>query len=185
MPFIGKTKEAAVPYLGNTKEAVMPSDYYLLVSGVNGESQAQGMTNYIDILSWSWGGSNPTIISAASMGLSAGKPVLSDFTCTFMVDASVYQLVANMVRGTHIQNCTFVGRKTGGDGTPYKYFIITLTNCFIDNFGTSGDSTGVPQASLSIAYGSIQLQYFTQDTSTGGVTLAGQANYDVQQAKAA
>jgi len=140
------------------------------------------MTNYIDLDSWSWGASNPAALGGK--GLAAGKPSLSDFTCSFMLDSGSFQIGADLTKGTHVANCTFVGRKTGGGGTPYNYLVITLTNCFITSFATGGGSTGVPPASIAIAYEKIQYQYYTQDTASGSVTLAGQFTYDIKQVQA-
>jgi len=161
----------------------MPSDCYLLIAGVSGESQAQGMTNNIDLDSWSWGASNQA--SLGGKGLAAGKPSLMDFSCTFSLEAGSFQIVQNLTKGTHIATVTFTGRKTGGGGTPYNYLVITMTNCFVTSFTTGGGSTGTPPASLSIAYEKIQYQYYTQDTSSGAVTLAGQATYDIKTVAAA
>jgi len=160
----------------------MPSDYYILIKGINGESQAQGMTNNIELDSWSWGASNPP--SLGGKGLAAGKPSLSDFTASFPLEASTFAIVQNLTKGTHIDSATFTGRKTGGGGTPYNYLVITLSNVFITSFATGGGSSGVPPASISLAYEKIQYQYYTQDTKSGSVTLAGQAIYDIKQVQA-
>lgn len=160
----------------------MPSDYYLLIAGVNGESQAQGMTNNIELESWSWGASNPANLSGK--GLAAGKPSLSSLNVSFQLDAASYQMVKDLVEGTHVANATFTGRKTGGGAEPYNYLVITLTKCFIESFSTGGGSSGVPSASLSLAYEQIEYQYYTQDTASGQVTLAGSATYDIKQVKA-
>jgi len=160
----------------------MPSDAYLLIAGVNGESQATGMTNNIELDSWSWGAACPADVG--NKGLSAGKPHLSDFNCSFSLDAASFQLVANLTKGTHIAGATFTGRKAGGGGTPYNYLVITFTNVFIAAFSTGGGSSGIPSASLSLAYEQIQYQYYTQDTSSGSVTLAGQATYNIGQVAA-
>lgn len=157
----------------------MPSDAYLLIAGVNGESQATGMTNNIELDSWSWGGAAPSDVG--NKGLSAGKPSFSDFSCSFSLDAASFQLVSNLCKGTHIANATFSGRKTGGGANPYVYLVITLTNCFITGFSTGGGSTGTPSASMSISYEQVMYQYYTQDTSSGAVTLAGAATYNIGQ----
>jgi len=160
----------------------MPSDYYLLVTGVNGESQAQGMTNNIELDSWSWGASSPADLGGK--GLSAGKPSCADLTVSFSLDAASYQLVKNLFSGTHIATSTFTGRKTGGDCNPYIYLVVTLTNCFLTSFATGGGSSGDVSASMSIAYEKVQYQYYTQDSSSGSVTLAGAATYDIKQVAA-
>jgi len=160
----------------------MPSDAYILIDGVNGETQAEGMSKNIELDSWSWGASSPADVG--NKGLSAGKPSLSDFTCSFTIDASSFQLVKNLYEGTHIKSAVFTGRKTGGGGTPYNYLQITMTNCFVTGFSTGGGSAGTPVASLSIAYEEIKYEYFTQDTASGSVTSAGTATYNIGQVKA-
>ena len=120
----------------------MPSDYYILLAGINGESQATGMTNNIELDSWSWGASNPA--SLGGKGLAAGKPSLSDFTCSFSLEAASFAIVAALTKGTVVSTATFTGRKTGGGGSPYNYLLITMTNCFITSFATGGGSNRNP-----------------------------------------
>jgi type VI secretion system secreted protein Hcp len=160
----------------------MPSDYYILIDGINGESQAQGMANNIELDSWSFGVSSPSDVGAK--GLSAGKPSLSDFTFSAAIDSASYQVLQNLVKGTHIASAVFTGRKTGGGANPYIYLQVTMTNCFVTNFSTGGGSTGVPSASVSLAYEQIKYEYFTQDTSSGAVTSAGTATYNIGQVAA-
>jgi type VI protein secretion system component Hcp len=157
----------------------MPSDYYLLLTGVNGESQAQGMTNNIELDNWGFGASNAADIGGK--GLSAGKVSLSEFTCSFNLDAASPTILVDLYTGKPIATATFTGRKSGGGGSPYNYLVITLTNCYITNFSTGGGATGVPSASISIAYEQIKYEYFTQDSSSGQTTNAGNASYNIAQ----
>jgi len=157
----------------------MASDYYLLLNGVKGESQAQGMTDYIELDSFSFGASAPPDVSG-STGLSGGKPSLSDFSFSCSLDKASPTILNNLYNGTHIADATFIGRKTGGGGTPYNYLEVTLTNCLVTSHATGGGGSGsMPTISCSLAYKKIQYQYFTQDTSTGGTTNAGSATYDI------
>ena len=159
----------------------MPSDYYLQITGVNGESQAEGMTDYIELDSFSLGASSPADVGGK--GLSAGKPSLSDFSFTCAMDSASYQILKDLYNGQHIATSTFVGRKTGGGGTPYTYLQVIMSNCFITSHSTGGGSTGVPTQSVSIAYEQIEFQYYTQDTASGQVSLAGNATYDIAKVK--
>jgi len=159
----------------------MASDYYILLEGVDGESQASGMTNYIELDSFSFGASNPADVGGK--GLSAGKATLSDFTFTCVLDSASYQILKYLYNGDHISKATFVGRKTGGGATPYTYVQAIMTKCFVTNHGTGGGAQGMPTQSISLAYESIEFQYYTQDTTSGTVTLAGNATYDIAQVK--
>jgi type VI protein secretion system component Hcp len=155
----------------------MPSDILINIAGINGESQQQGFTNYIELDSISWGAAAEVDIS--NKGMSAGKPHLQDLNMSFGVDSASFQIVQNITKGTHIANASFCGRKAGGGGTNYTYLIIVLTGVIIHSFTFGGGSSGAATCSLSLAYEQINYQYFTQDTSSGGVTLAGQATYNI------
>ena len=161
----------------------MVNDYYLLIDGINGETQTKDMKNNIDIWDWNFGG-----ISEASLGgkgLSAGKAELKDFTCSFWLDTSSYQILRNICKGTHIGTATLTARKTGGGQEPYKYLTVTMSNCFVTRFHTQGGSTGIPLVRLALAFQSIAYQYYTQDTFSGATVLAGTAKYNSNRVDAA
>ena len=80
----------------------MASDTYLLIDGVNGESQAPDMPKYIELDSFSFGASNPADVGGK--GLSAGKCSLSDFSFTCAMDSASFQILQNLYQGTHIGN---------------------------------------------------------------------------------
>jgi len=155
----------------------MASDAYLLIDGINGESQAQGMTNNIELDSFSFGASNPADVGGG--GLSAGKCSLSDFSFTCAVDKASYQILKALYTGQHIATTTFSLRKSTGAATPYTYLQVTLTNCYITSNSMGGGGNGPPSQSVSIAYEQILYTYYTQDTSSGAVTQAGAATYNI------
>src|ERR1700722_5944452 len=120
----------------------MASDYYLLISGVNGESQAQGMTNNIELDSFSFGASNPPDVGGG--GLSGGKCSLSDFSFSCALDSSSFQMLTNLYAGPPIATCPFAGRKSGGGGNPCNYRVVALSNGYITSKSTGGGSQGMP-----------------------------------------
>jgi len=155
----------------------MANDAYLLIATVDGESVAQGMTNNIELDSFSFGASNPADVGGG--GLSAGKCSLSDFSFTCAVDKASYQILKALYTGQHIATTTFSLRKSTGAATPYTYLQVTMTNCYITSNSIGGGSQGVPSQSVSIAYEQILYTYYTQDTSSGAVTQAGAATYNI------
>jgi type VI secretion system secreted protein Hcp len=164
------------------EKAAMPSDYYLKLDGIDGESQAADMEKTIELESWSFGAGSAA--SLGGKGLSAGKPSFSDFNCSFPLDTASPKILGNLTKGTHIATATFTGRKTGGDAKPYKYLEITMTKVFVTGFSLGGGSVGTPSASVSLAFEQIKYEYFAQDTGTGGVTSVGSATYDIKQVQA-
>jgi type VI secretion system secreted protein Hcp len=155
----------------------MPSDYYLLIAGVDGESQNTTMPKNIELDSYSFGASNPADVGGK--GLAAGKCSLSDFSFTCALDSSSWQIVKNLYAGNHIASAVFTGMKAGGGANTYKYITVTMTNCFITSHSTGGGAQGVPSQSVSIAYEQVEYEYYTQDTSTGGTTSAGKGTYNI------
>jgi len=158
---------------------------YLVSDEITGESQAAGLPLSrcaVEIESWSFGVSQPP--SIGGLGLSAGTAACSDLHCTFALEQASYQLIRYLTIGLHLGHVKFLGRKTGGGGTPFTYLEIDLDNCFITSFSMGGGSSGIPLAQLSLAYANMTYKYFSQDTRTGGVTLVGSVQYDVK-AKAA
>ena len=159
----------------------MASDYRLHINGVKGESQEE--PEYIELESFSFGGSNAADVGGR--GLSAGKCSLSDFTFTCPLDSASWQIVKDLYKGTHIDQSMFKGYKAGGDGKTYKYLEVTMSNCYITSHNTGGGAQGVPSQSVSLAYEQIKYEYFTQDSSTGQVTSAGTAQYNIATGVAA
>lgn len=156
----------------------MASNYYLQIDGVNGESTSPGYEKQIELDSWSFGASSAANVSGG--GLAAGIPSLSDFSCSFTMDSSSYQILGNLYKGAHIGTTTFSGTKVGGDQNAYLYLKVIMTNCFITSYATGG--AGQDQTvsnSMSLAYEKIEFDYYTQDTSSGQVTQAGATTYDV------
>jgi|HubBroStandDraft_4_1064222.scaffolds.fasta_scaffold02750_4 type VI secretion system secreted protein Hcp len=163
----------------------MASDLFLLIKGVKGESVAQGLPSpgadgYIELDSFSFGASNPADVGGG--GLSAGKCSLSDFSFSCALDSSSYQILKSLYTGAHIATVTFLSRKSTGAATPFVYINSVMTNCYITSHSTGG-SSGVPTQSCSIAYEQIYFQYYTQDTTTGAVTQAGAATYNIGAAQ--
>src|ERR1700735_3194444 len=94
----------------------MASDAYLLIDTINGESQAQGMTNNIELDSFSFGASNPPDVGGG--GLSGGKCSLSDFSFSCALDSSSFQMLTNLYAGTHISPAISRGRRPAVAATP-------------------------------------------------------------------
>ena len=153
----------------------MASDYRLHINGVKGESQEE--PDFIELDSFSFGASNPADVGGK--GLSAGKCSLSDFSFTCALDSASWQILKDLYKGTHVDESVFKGYKAGGDGKTYRYLEVTMTNCYITAQSTGGGSSGLPSQSISLAYEQIKYEYFTQDTSTGQVTSAGTAQYNI------
>ncbi len=152
----------------------MAVDYFLKLDTVEGESKADKHDKEIQVLSWSWGGSQTSTVSGTS-GSGAGKVSLSDLNLMIEFDKSSPKLLQGLTKGTHYKTATLAAVKSGSGGTDYLKF--ALTEVFIASLQFSASSE-VPSVSLSMTYKSFQMDYFIQDAE-GTNTNAGTAKYDV------
>jgi type VI secretion system secreted protein Hcp len=153
----------------------MPSDAFLLIDGITGESLA--MTNNIELDGYSFSGMNPAGVTGK--GLSAGKVSMGEFNFSCPTDTSSYQILKDLYTGQHIATVTLSVRKSGGGTQPYVYLTVTMTKCYITSWSFGGGSAGIPSQNCTIAYEEVKFEYFTQDTDSGSVTQAGSATYNI------
>ncbi len=155
----------------------MAIDYHLKVEGVQGESQHAKHKDEIDILSWSWGSSNPVTIVGS--GMSAGKVSMSDLVISKRVDKSSPKLLGLNVTGKHVATATLTASKSTGGKTPEDFLTIKLSEVYVASYqigGSHGEDVG--SESVSLAYGKIEYDYKEQKKD-GTLTSAGNVGYDL------
>jgi type VI secretion system secreted protein Hcp len=158
----------------------MPGAAYILLNGINGESNTTGKENNIEVESYSYGASNPA--NLGSSGLSGGTVSLSDFSFTCEVDASSAQILNQLYNGKPIDSAVFTLQESGGGGNPYDYITVTFTNCYITSHSFGGGAQGKPTQSVSFAYEQIQYAFSTQNSADGSVQNKGNATYNIATA---
>ena len=120
----------------------MAVDYYLKIDGVAGLSKS--MQGYIDIVSWNWGVSNPTMRGRGTYAQHAeGKASFQDFTIIKVVDPTTPNIVSNMFKGQHIKNAQLIARRTGTTGgTPQQFLEIKFEDLLVSSHHFSGSTEG-------------------------------------------
>jgi len=126
----------------------MAVDYFLKLDGLEGESQDDKFKNQIQLLSWSWGGSNVSSV-AGTGGSGAGKVDLADFSVMTYFDKSTPKLFKSLCAGTHIKTGTMSAVKAGSDGKPYLK--VDFQELFVTSLQISASSE-IPSISLSFSY---------------------------------
>ncbi len=157
----------------------MAIEYHLKFGTIKGESAATKHKEEIELLSWSWGASNPTTIVGA--GMSAGKVSMSDLNFTKHVDKSSPKLLELLVTGKHVDDATLYCSKQTGGKTPEDFVTIKLKEVYVSSYQTGGSSgEDVGTESVSITYGVINFDYKVQDKA-GTLTSAGNVEYDLRK----
>jgi type VI secretion system secreted protein Hcp len=157
----------------------MAIEYFLKIADAEGESQSSKHKDEIELLSWSWGASNPTTIVGA--GMSAGKVSMSDLSFTKRVDKSSPKLLKLCVTGDHATDATLTCQKSTGGKNPEDFLIIKLKEVYVSSFsvgGSTGEDTGTE--SLSVSYSDLVYQYKVQGAK-GTLTDGGTVEYDLRK----
>lgn len=154
----------------------MAIEYFLKLDGITGEAAASKHSGEIEVLSWSWGASNPA--SMHGTGLSAGKVSFSDLTISKPTDKATAKLLELCCTGKHITKGVLTCCKSTGDKNPADYLTIKLEEIAITSVqhgGSSGDDIG--HESVALAFGKFSLDYKVQGKD-GTLTAAGTASWD-------
>jgi len=153
---------------------------------VKGEAKDTGFEGWIEILSFSWGGSNPTTVGGSSYGSSGGKVSLSDFSIMKKADLASGPLFQMCCKGEHFDKASVTLCKQSGGDEPLKYLEMAFEEVYISSLQWSGSSGGedVPTESISFSYGKVVFTY-KQQTSKGTEGATSGGGWDVRTNAAA
>lgn len=148
-------------------------DYFLKLSGAEGESQHTGHTNEIRVLSWSWGGYSESSVGR-TQGSGAGKVTMDPISIVAEMDSSYTKLAGFLTQGKHIATGQLSAVKQGSNNQ--DYIVIKLTEIFVASMNVSA-SGQIPVVNLTLTYKSINTVYKKQNEQ-GNLTTAGTHTYD-------
>jgi type VI secretion system secreted protein Hcp len=162
---------------------IMATDYYLKLDPVKGESKADGHKGEIDILSFSFGATQPHLAHSGG-GVGAGKVDVHDASFTHHVDRASADLMSACCKGTHIQKAIVTARKAGDK--PLDFLIYTFEDVFVSSVqtgGSSGHSDDHPTETFSLNFQKFTVKYQEQNAQ-GGVAASPEFKYDIAARKA-
>ena len=139
----------------------MAVDMFMKLDGIEGESNDKTHPKEIDVLAWSWGGSNSGSAHVGG-GAGSGKANVQDLSFTKYVDASSHALFLNCFTGEHIAEAKLVVRKAGGKG-PIEYIKITMNEVLVTSISTGG-SGGEDRLTenVSLNFAKVKFEYTPQ-----------------------
>jgi type VI secretion system secreted protein Hcp len=150
----------------------MAVDFYLKLDGIEGEAATTGFEKQIQLLSFSWGGSQTSSV-AGTGGSGAGRADLSDLSIMKHMDKATSPVFKALVSGQHIKSGSLSATKAGGNGKPFLK--LSFEELFVTSQQISASSE-IPTESVSFSYNKIKEEYWTQDekgtlTATAAVTF--------------
>lgn len=148
----------------------MAWDAFLTLEGVSGESQRKGHEGEIELISFSFGASNPSSIGVGSGG-GTGTVSLSSFNVMKKTDAASVGMFQANCQGLHFPTAKASLYKSGGEA-PLLYLAFEFEEVYVDNIQWSGAEGGdnIPMESVSFSFGKVTITYTQQnpDGTAGG-----------------
>lgn len=156
----------------------MAYDTFVKIDGVPGESTDDKHKDWIEVLSFNHGITQPVSATASSAGgASAERCDHQDFSIVKYLDKASPKLYEFCSTGKHIKDVTIEMCRAGGD--KMKYLEVKMDEVIISHVapgGSSGGNDGFPTESVSFNYGKIKWTYTQQkraDGSGGGNVTGG------------
>lgn len=157
------------------------ADYYLKMTGIPGESKADGHKDEIELLSWSFTENN-TGSSATGGGSGTGKVVAGDFQFTQKMSKASPLLFLACANGEHIKEAIVSCRKAGKGQQEFMKW--TFSDLLVSSYSTGGAGSGdpVPTEQVSFNFSKLEMEYKEQE-ATGPTSGSVKKWVDFKQVK--
>jgi type VI secretion system secreted protein Hcp len=157
----------------------MAADFFLQISGVPGESKDSKHKDWIDVLSWSFGESNPGTQQTGGGG--AGKVQMSDFNFMTRTTKASPKLFLACATCQHMKEAKLVGVHSGR--MQQEYLTWTFSDVLVSSYQTSGSEGGDEvMESVSLAFSKVRVEYKLQKAD-GSLDKAISAGWDLKSNK--
>jgi type VI secretion system secreted protein Hcp len=158
----------------------MAADYFLQITGVPGESKDSKHKDWIDVLAWSFGESNPGTLGTGGGG-GAGKVQMQDISFTTRMSKASPKLFLSCATGKHMNEAKLVG--VHGGAMQQEYLTWTFSDVLVSSYqtqGSGGDDIVMDQVSL--AFSKVRVEYKLQKAD-GSLDKAISAGWDLKANK--
>jgi len=137
----------------------MAVDIFAKIGDIKGESQDGKYKDHIEVLSWSWGLTQPGTMGVGSGG-GKGKVSFQEFNFTHALDAASPNLFKACAVGKHYPDGIVINRKAGEK--PLDYMVFKFMDVFVTNVAPAGSQGGDVMESVSLQFGKVEVEYKTQ-----------------------
>ncbi|NNC87655.1 MAG: type VI secretion system tube protein Hcp [Akkermansiaceae bacterium] len=140
---------------------------FLKIDTIPGESTDSDHKDWIEILSFSHGTSEPTPGTTGTG--QGGRECIQDLSFTKFIDKSSPKLMLQCLKGTQLADATLVVTADDGSGTGafYEYLTIKLIDVVVSSVANAGDSSSPdrPVESFAINFTKIEYSYTENDAA--------------------
>jgi len=140
---------------------------FIKFDDVAGESTDVNHTDWIEILSWNHGFSQPASPLRGSSGSTIEMANHMDFSFTKALDSATDDLIGSCWKGHQYETATVEFFKSDGGNEPIKYLEIVMDDVIIANFNISGGGGDMPMENISLAYSKVKYIYDPKNKEDG------------------
>jgi len=157
----------------------MAIDIFAKLGDIKGESTDSKHKDEIEVLSFSWGISNPAS-HGASGGAGAGKATFQDLSIVHRIDKATPSLFAACATGEHLKDATITHRKAGKG--QQEFLIVKLNDVLVTSVAHGGDTSGPASETVTLAFAKVDLEYRPQKAD-GSLDAGIHFKYDLKANK--
>jgi type VI secretion system secreted protein Hcp len=133
------------------------SDIFAKIGDIKGESLDSKHKDEIEVLSWSWGVTNPAKVAGGGSGGGAGKASFHDLSFTHKIDKASPLLLKGCATGQHLKEATITHRKAGKG--QQEFLIIKMNDVLIAAVTDADSQEGGNLETVSLAFAKVDLEY--------------------------
>ena len=136
---------------------------------IEGESMVKDHEKEIDVISYSWGVSQPSAGPTGS-GMSASTAQFQSLSITKYIDKASPTLMMKCTTGATIGNAVMTVRMAAGEeGTYIPYFVFKMEPAFVTSYSTSASGAGGEKGTefITLAFRVVKIEYTPQETMAG------------------
>jgi len=137
----------------------MASDIFAKIGDIKGESLDAKHKDEIEVLSFSWGVSNPATPSSGSGG-GSGKATFHDLSIVHNIDKASPLLLQACATGAHLKEATITHRKAGKG--QQEYLIVKMNDVIITGVSHGGSTGNLSSENISLAFAKVDFEYRAQ-----------------------
>ncbi|HKV99321.1 MAG TPA: type VI secretion system tube protein Hcp [Vicinamibacterales bacterium] len=149
----------------------MAADIFAKLGDIKGESLDDKHRDEIEVLSYSWGVTNPGNIH----GGASGKATFQDLSITHHIDKASPALMRACATGEHFKDATIIHRKAGK--SQLEYLVIKMNDVIITGVTHSSEASETSEH-VSIQFAKVDLEYKPQKAD-GSLDAGIHFKYDI------
>jgi len=152
---------------------------FLKLGEIVGESEEVNHKQWIEILSWSHGFSQPTTPVRGSTSATTAQANHMDISFTKYLDCATDAILSTCWRGEQLKAAAIECYRSDGGKTSVKYLEIAMEHVIVSNYSISGGGEDIPMENISLSYGKTTYTYTPAAKKTGDAGAAQPVSHDL------